>query len=361
MKLELAMVEIPDRAEVAHADDYRDAIDVANTVSVHLWGNDDFVYTPEDELATFASGDFRETFIVLARLDGLPVGRVTVSFPLDPDATTAGLDVTVVPAVRRHGIGRTLLLRAEELAATGGRTHLSMYSETPTHPVPVAEDLPAASGVRGLPRTDPTTTFALANGYTLGQVEVMSQLDLPVAAELIDPLMADALAHSQGYHLAHWWRRTPDRYADGFAALRSRMVHDVPHETIVLEPEVWDATRVRLDDQRMIDRGEPYLTTVAVHTATGELAAYTALAVPAGSAKVEQHDTLVAAPHRGHRLGMLVKLANLQELARITPAARRILTWNAGENDHMLAINQALGFRESGLIGNWQKTLPESI
>ena len=36
---------------------------------------------------------------------------------------------------------------------------------------------------------------------------------------------------------------------------------------------------------------------------------------------------------------------------------RRILTWNADENDPMLAINRAFGFRPHALTGHWQKTL----
>jgi GNAT superfamily N-acetyltransferase len=35
--------------------------------------------------------------------------------------------------------------------------------------------------------------------------------------------------------------------------------------------------------------------------------------------------------------------------------ARRIHTWNAEENAHMLAINVALGFRAVGVTGMWQK------
>jgi GNAT superfamily N-acetyltransferase len=359
MKLELVKVEIPDRSQVADSADYRDAIDVGNTVSSHLWNNDDFVYTPEDELATFASSDYRDSFVYLARLDGLPVGRAVVTLPLDEDATTANIDVSVVPGARRHGIGRELLARAELLAAEGGRIHLSLYTELVLSDNEPADEVPAASGTRGLPSDDPATRFALAHGYTLGQVEVMSQLDLPLEESLSERLFAEATTHAADYQLRHWWRRTPDELAEGFAGLRQRMVLDVPHETIALDPERWDGDRVRDDDQRMIDRGEPYLTTVAIHTVTGELAAYTTLAVPAGSAKVEQHDTLVAEPHRGHRLGMLVKLANLHELRRIAPCANRVLTWNADENDHMLAINRAMGFREKALIGNWQKTLSE--
>ena len=54
---------------------------------------------------------------------------------------------------------------------------------------------------------------------------------------------------------------------------------------------------------------------------------------------------------------MAVKLANLRALADVAPGVERILTWNAGENAPMLAINAAMGFEAYALDGNWQKEL----
>jgi hypothetical protein len=54
---------------------------------------------------------------------------------------------------------------------------------------------------------------------------------------------------------------------------------------------------------------------------------------------------------------MLVKAENIRRLAEIEPGATRILTWNADENEYMLAVNNAFGFRLHGLVGNWQKSL----
>ena len=69
----------------------------------------------------------------------------------------------------------------------------------------------------------------------------------------------------------------------------------------------------------------------------------------------EQDDTLVVKDHRGKRLGMLVKISNLRRLARKHPSVERVLTFNAAENQHMLAINEALGFRPAGYDGEWQR------
>ena len=65
----------------------------------------------------------------------------------------------------------------------------------------------------------------------------------------------------------------------------------------------------------------------------------------------------MAGPHRGHRLGMLVKAANLGGRRPGWPSVRSVLTWNASENQHMLSINIALGFRPAGYEGEWQKRL----
>ena len=54
---------------------------------------------------------------------------------------------------------------------------------------------------------------------------------------------------------------------------------------------------------------------------------------------------------------MLVKLANLDLLRREVPAARRIITWNAESNTHMIAINEAIGFRATGRYAEWQQDL----
>lgn len=96
----------------------------------------------------------------------------------------------------------------------------------------------------------------------------------------------------------------------------------------------------------------------SAHCASGELAGYTEVWVKLDDPAVAyQENTIVRADHRGHRLGMWLKAANLQTLARDFPQVRRIHTWNAEENEHMLAINVALGFAPAGVEGAWQLRL----
>ena len=52
--------------------------------------------------------------------------------------------------------------------------------------------------------------------------------------------------------------------------------------------------------------------------------------------------------HRGHRLGLLLKLEMLRWLAETEPALETLDTWNAESNRHMVAVNEALGYRVLG-------------
>jgi hypothetical protein len=65
----------------------------------------------------------------------------------------------------------------------------------------------------------------------------------------------------------------------------------------------------------------------------------------------------VAAEHRGHRLGLLLKVANLDQLRRFLPEVRYLNTWNADVNAHMVAINERLGFRPMEGWSEWQLDL----
>ncbi len=60
---------------------------------------------------------------------------------------------------------------------------------------------------------------------------------------------------------------------------------------------------------------------------------------------VFQWGTLVHPDHRGHRLGMATKVANLAWVQREAPGRERVYTMNAEVNQQMVGINEALGFR----------------
>ncbi len=334
---------------------FEELVGVLNGISVELWGSDDFVETAEQALAALRAQEYEERILLVAVEEGAIVGRTEARFPLEEEAETVTLLVDVVPALRGRGIGSALLTAGEQLAAEGGRRVVSAYTEHPARTL--GGDGPlvhAPAGASGLPAGSPDVRFALHHGYRLGQIERSSELALPLPRAREEALARTAPA---GYRTITWWGHAPDDLLAAFAALKERMTADVPQAGIALDRETWTGERVRAKEHELEAGGDSLLVTVAQHTASGELAAYTELVVPADGPKAEQYDTLVASAHRGHRLGTLVKLRNLHELATRAPHIRRLLTWNADENAPMIAVNDAFGFRPHALTGHWQKVL----
>ena len=63
-----------------------------------------------------------------------------------------------------------------------------------------------------------------------------------------------------------------------------------------------------------------------------------------GRTDVSQWGTFVHREHRGRRLGMAIKAANLRAVQDAHPEMRRVVTQNAETNDWMVAINEQMGF-----------------
>jgi len=94
----------------------------------------------------------------------------------------------------------------------------------------------------------------------------------------------------------------------------------------------------------------------------GEFAGLTQLAVdPQNPQWGLQELTAVARRHRGHRLGLLLKIAMLDLLAEREPQLRWIITGNADGNAHMIAINALLGFQIFDRWASWQLDVAKAL
>lgn len=359
--MNLEIHRIPADAGAA-SDLIRDLAVLERDFLVQTLGDDDLADGPEALAVMLANQAHRTKIWLVARRDGEPVGALLAGLPLRDNTSLAEIDLLIAPVGPDHDrVADALWAALQPELRAFGRTIVQCWT---THPltgpsaaVPRTEWLTPASEVGLVPPSRITEWFT-ARGFTLEQVERHSVLDLAPALPLAAELAAAAHPHhADSYDLFSWVGETPEEHLDAFASLRARMSVDVPSAGLELEEENWDADRLRADDAVSTARGTLRHVTVARHRGSGELVAYSVLTQPQARPQVAyQDDTLVHGEHRGRRLGMAVKAANLQVLAEHSPSVRRIHTWNAGENQWMLAINEAMGFTERSAEGAWQLT-----
>jgi len=274
----------------------------------------------------------------LALEDGETVGALDFDLSTVDNLDTAPLGLEVHPTHRRRGIGRALLAAASERALAADRHRL------------VAESALGGAG----------EAFARAVGARSVLIETERRLvvDNLDEAHLAD-LLADARAHSSGYSVLQWVGPTPDEHLAAMGELTSRMSTDPPLDDLAWEPEVFDADRMREADRRSELRGNISYVTAARDDSSGSVVGFTRLVVARDVRTVAwQWQTIVLPEHRGHRLGLLVKVENLAHLRRHEPAVTVIHTGNADSNAPMLRVNVALGFVPVRRWSEWELTLP---
>lgn len=360
VSVEIEELRLPSTMEAPEAADFLAAVEVVRQERLHTWGNDDLAYTPA-EVLVLASDPYERHVYLIAKLDGVVRGQSEIILPLEDNQHLAWVWLSTDPQARGEGIGKALLTASEEYIKAQGRN--TVVVET-SHPADTLLDagaatLKPATGVGELPFSSREVRFAQNAGYSLEQVERFSGCDLPVEPEaLARQLRIAEAAVAREYRLHTWTDRCPQEWVEDFAWLESRMSTDAPHAGIDLDEEPWDAGRVREGESIALAQGRTTLVTAVEHLASGKLAGFTVITVLGHRSDVVfQDDTLVVKEHRGHKLGLWVKVANLARIAAEQPAARRIYTWNAAENEHMLAVNIALGFTSAGFTGQWQKVL----
>ncbi|WP_104180850.1 GNAT family N-acetyltransferase [Arthrobacter sp. B0490] len=365
MDTTIEQLPIPATPDAAGGIDFARSAAVSNEVERALWGHDDFRLEVAERLTMMQPMPDRERVLGVARVGGEIVANARLGFPQRDNLRTAYLQIEVLPAHRRRGTATALLAFAQRQAAARGRTVLMSWSDAPTDGAggPV---LVPPTGAGGFPADDASSVLALRSGFELVQVDRQSVLDLAglrpadgIAGGLEVQESEAAGMGSGHYGLVGWTDRCPDGLVADYALLRQRMSTDPPLGGFAQEEESWDAGRIRREEATALEGGATTLVCAVQHRSSGQLVGHTILErFGSRPAVVYQEDTLVLEEHRGHRLGMWLKAANLRRALGEWPDARRVYTWNAEENSFMLAVNVALGFRPVGRTAGWQKVLP---
>jgi GNAT superfamily N-acetyltransferase len=264
---------------------------------------------------------------------GAPCGWYVLGLPGRENLHLAGVSPAVPPSLRRTGLGTTLVRHAAARADELGRTALSGNAR---------EGSPGAA-------------FASALGARRGLTDERRVLEVAtLTADRLTELRRDAESAARAYSLLSWDGPVPAEHLAGVAAINAAVAADIPHSD-GHEPQRWDSERVRQNDRREAAQGLRGHTVVARCAATGELAGLTQLSIdPVNPAWGYQDLTAVTGQHRGHKLGLLVKVGMLDLLAEREPQLTRVITDNAEENQHMIAINTELGFSVLDRWASWE-------
>ncbi|MEU8223046.1 GNAT family N-acetyltransferase [Kribbella sp. NPDC048915] len=247
--------------------------------------------------------------------DGTPVGSAFLRLNTRAGHTHLGeTEINVHPAERGRGIG-TLLLGA---AISGARRN---------HVRTLLADVDVDSA---------GDHFLQRHGFGIGLTLVYARLDLATPT----PDVPDV----PGYRLVAWDGLPPDDLLQTFTDSRAGM-YDAPSGTIRTGPDLWDTDRVRYAANLIAQRGD-HLCVVAALDATGRIAGFSELVVPAdGKGDGQHYGTAVLPAHRGRGLALWMKAAQIRRTRLRFPDLDGLRTDTVDTNVAMRRTNDRLGYR----------------
>ncbi len=272
----------------------------------------------------------------LARVHGVVVGGGAISVSNYDNLHLAWVAVVVHPDHRRQGYGSAILAFVEDEARRMGRTSI---------------------GIDGW-ECDATRGFTAKHGYdkkhqAIARRQYLAEID----RDELDKRYDEALAAATDYVFERQMLPTPEGELDEIAEMAAA-INDAPTDDLDIEDEVFTAERMKAYEDACAFRRERAYRVVARHLPTGKLAGQTVVVVESERpAYGDQHDTSVVSTHRGHRLGLLLKAEMLRWLAEDEPQLEHIETFNAESNDHMIGVNEILGYRIMARELAYQKAL----
>ena len=324
--------------------------------AAELHGREHMPYWSERECAVmFRREEPGETYQLYAAFDDVEqvqdtrrtqdaasmVGNALMILPQTDNTNFAFLGVHVAPQNRGRGIGSALTDFVIEQARDAGRTDL--LTETNL----AFEDRD----------NHPYRAFLEHRGFSLANVEVRRILDLPVADEQLQAWIDASAPHHPDYRLATYVDDVPDELIPSLVHLHNQLAVDAPTGDLEFEAEAMTPEGFKIRRAKLKEMGRTTYETLAI-APNGEVAAQSTIGMSADDTdNAYQWGTIVRRDHRGHRLGMAVKAANLRVVQAAHPQSERIITTNAEVNAHMVAINEEMGFKPVELLAEFLRKL----
>jgi GNAT superfamily N-acetyltransferase len=267
---------------------------------------------------------------------GRVVGVLSITMPRRDNTHVASLRAVVDPTRRRQGLGRQLF--------EAGLAHIREAGRR------VAFSWTFDNG--------PGMEFLKAKGFDPALEVVYRRQDLrTVDWSRLDREYAEAQARAADYELVRMPGVVPAELLPAIAAM-SAAINDAPTDGLDIEDEVFDPERIRGYEAAQAAYGRRLYRLVARERRSGALAGHTIAAVEGEKPWYGgQHDTSVVGAHRGHRLGLLLKIGMMRWLREAEPQLRVIDTDNATSNAHMIRVNELIGYEVIGKSMEFQRNL----
>ncbi|MDN5894413.1 MAG: GNAT family N-acetyltransferase [Nocardioides sp.] len=279
-------------------------------------------------LATQHSSEAPTEGVWVARVDGRVVGWANLVLPVREYTDVALVGGCVHPDHRNKGIGRAL---HDSVTPATDRPWLRMRT---WHGSPGEQVLADHGAARTL-------------------THVVRRLDLTDAHGSWPRLREDPAAAARDYTLVRRAGPTPTEALEEMRMLREA-INDAPD---AVEFEAYPPDRITAYEQDLVSRRQTQYAVLARHRTTGEPAGLTMVCVDEFAPSVaHQEDTSVVPAHRGHGLGLLLKLEMSEWLRAERPEVVATDTWNAHDNHHMIALNERLGLTVVAHNSAWRLT-----
>lgn len=310
-----------------------------------LWP-DEVGYTLTDTraVARFRGRNWRWELFAAREAGGPMLGVGSMEFPQRENLHAVDIIVAVHPEHRRRGVGTAIAEHLGEVARADGRRTLNSLVDVPVAKAP----------------THASRSFAPKVGFESTMPGHSRRLSLPADTARIDELR-EVVAHARGaadYRVLTFEAPWPDELMEDHCNLLKVMSTDEPAGDGERQEETWDSERIHELDELLASREVRKLAAVAQHVPSGRIVAFSEILLADDTPDQSwQLITVVHPEHRGHRLGLAVKIANLDVLAERAPAVRFIRTGNAAVNAPMIAVNDMMGFEIVGEGQFWQKHL----
>lgn len=316
------------------------AVDIVNTAD-RLDDPDSIESIPELTARNLQFGwdlEPQERYLYYPAGSETPVGVLDIDLPMRDNRHLVWSGVLVHPDHRRQGHGSAMVAEVLRRTNAAGRDTVWLGA---------AEDDVGAQA------------FAQKHGFVHAshdarRRQVLADVDLTV----VDALYAASESAGGDYELVRQPFPAPLEVLEQLVKV-TEAINDAPMGDLKFEDEKVDVQRLADVQAAATGRGDLIYRIYARHRETGEIGGHTMLATnPLRPTFGGQGDTAVSREHRGHRLGLLLKIAMMRWMAEEQPQLEMIETWNHADNTFMISVNESIGYRLSRVFAEYQLLMP---